>query len=224
MWLWCARKIRRPTVTFHAASSTGKPRPPAFFTPAPQESGRQCGWSRWRKAISKTCASRRVSMALCFCLGKDLPAAARSQFISVSIYRDGPVLASAMSLADGPRAVVSAHISEPLLWSPEEPNLYNLRIELHGPEGFLDGVDSYFGFRTITTQEGKVLLNGNPYYLKTVLDQGLLAAVEPHAAFRCRHAGRYPLDQGTWLQRNPEASEGGRSALPLLDGQDGSAP
>jgi hypothetical protein len=77
-----------------------------------------------------------------------------------------------MSLADGPRAVLSAHLSDPLLWSPEEPNLYNLRIELHGPEGLLDAVDGYFGIRVVSAQDGKVLLNGTPYYLKTVLDQG----------------------------------------------------
>ena len=32
--------------------------------------------------------------------------------------------------------------------------------------------DSYFGYRSVTTQSGKVILNGEPIYLKTVLDQG----------------------------------------------------
>ena len=40
-----------------------------------------------------------------------------------------------MSLADGPRALASAHISEPKLWSPDSPHLYGVRIELHGPDG-----------------------------------------------------------------------------------------
>ena len=95
-----------------------------------------------------------------------------SQIVSISIHDQGVTQASAMSLADGPRAVVSAYVSEPRLWSPDQPFLYGLRIELHGPEGLLDAVDSYFGIRTVTTQEGKVLLNGTPVYLKTVLDQG----------------------------------------------------
>jgi hypothetical protein len=47
-----------------------------------------------------------------------------------------------------------------------------VRLELHGPRGLIDGVDAYFGFRTITAQDGKVLLNGTPIYLRTVLDQG----------------------------------------------------
>ena len=77
-----------------------------------------------------------------------------------------------MSLADGPRAMLGATIAEPLLWSPDSPALYQVRFELQGPAGLLDSVESYLGFRSITTQNGKVLLNGDPIFLKTVLDQG----------------------------------------------------
>jgi beta-galactosidase/beta-glucuronidase len=97
---------------------------------------------------------------------------APSQFVTISVTERGRVLATAMSLADGPGAIVSAHISDPVLWSPDNPHLYDLRIELHGPDGFLDGADSYFGIRSVGTQDGKVLLNGHPLYLRTVLDQG----------------------------------------------------
>jgi beta-galactosidase/beta-glucuronidase len=95
-----------------------------------------------------------------------------AQYVNISIHEEGRTLASAMSLADGPRAVVSAQFAEPKLWSPDGPHLYGMRIELHGPEGLLDTVDSYFGIRSIGTQDGKVLLNGVPIYLRTVLDQG----------------------------------------------------
>jgi hypothetical protein len=33
-------------------------------------------------------------------------------------------------------------------------------------------VESYFGFRSIAIQDGRVMLNGNPIFLKMVLDQG----------------------------------------------------
>ncbi len=95
-----------------------------------------------------------------------------SQFVSISI-RDGEVtVASAMSLADGPGANVSAHLPDPKLWSPDQPALYDITIELHGHDGLVDSAECYFGIRSIATQDGKVLLNGNPIYLKTVLDQG----------------------------------------------------
>jgi beta-galactosidase/beta-glucuronidase len=95
-----------------------------------------------------------------------------SQFMTVAIQEENNILATAMSLADGPRAVAAAQLSGPKLWSPEGPHLYDVRIELHGPEGLLDTVDCYFGIRSIATQNGTILLNGNPIYLKTVLDQG----------------------------------------------------
>ncbi|WP_207956772.1 glycoside hydrolase family 2 protein [Rubrobacter tropicus] len=59
------------------------------------------------------------------------------------------------------------------LWSPEEPNLYDLRLELlDGAGKILDAAHSYFGMRKVETRDGKVFLNGNPYYQRLVLDQG----------------------------------------------------
>ncbi len=95
-----------------------------------------------------------------------------SQFVTATIQEGVRTIASGMSLASGPHTVLSASVAEPILWSPDTPYLYNVRFELHGPDGMLDATESYFGFRSIATQDGKVLLNGNPIYLKTVLDQG----------------------------------------------------
>lgn len=95
-----------------------------------------------------------------------------AQFVTMSILDETRGLASAMSLADGPTAAISAQVLEPKLWSPDQPHLYILHLELHGPTGLLDSVDSYFGIRSVSTQDGRVLLNGTPIYLKTVLDQG----------------------------------------------------
>lgn len=58
------------------------------------------------------------------------------------------------------------------LWSPEAPNLYTVRYTLlrDGVPG--DTAESYFGFRTVSIQGDKLLLNGRPLYLRMVLDQG----------------------------------------------------
>jgi len=59
------------------------------------------------------------------------------------------------------------------LWSPEEPNLYDLRLELLGADGeTLDSADAYFGVRKVEAREGRVYLNNRPYYQRLVLDQG----------------------------------------------------
>ena len=61
----------------------------------------------------------------------------------------------------------------PALWSPEHPNLYDLRLELLGQGGeVLDRVESYFGMRKIEVKSGKVLLNDRPLYQRLILDQG----------------------------------------------------
>lgn len=61
----------------------------------------------------------------------------------------------------------------PALWSPEEPNLYDLKVELlDEDDAVLDAVESYFGLRKIETRDGKVFLNNRPYYQRLVLDQG----------------------------------------------------
>ncbi|MEJ7842320.1 MAG: sugar-binding domain-containing protein [Rubrobacter sp.] len=59
------------------------------------------------------------------------------------------------------------------LWTPEEPNLYDLRLELLDSDGeTLDAVDSYFGVRKVEARDGEVFLNNRPYYQRLVLDQG----------------------------------------------------
>lgn len=60
---------------------------------------------------------------------------------------------------------------KPLLWTPENPHLYSMRIFTK-----TDEVETYFALRTINIEEkeGKqrVCLNGTPIFLHGVLDQG----------------------------------------------------
>lgn len=95
-----------------------------------------------------------------------------SQVLTFTVFDKGRELTSATSLAEGPAASLSVHVHEPKLWSPESPYLYTARVELRGPEGTLDSAETYFGIRSIAAQDGKVVLNGTPIYLKAVLDQG----------------------------------------------------
>jgi beta-galactosidase/beta-glucuronidase len=60
-----------------------------------------------------------------------------------------------------------------LLWSPEKPTLLEVRLELAGPNGrVLDQVSSYTALRSISIAQDRILLNGRPYPLRMVLDQG----------------------------------------------------
>ncbi|MCC7450497.1 MAG: glycoside hydrolase family 2 [Anaerolineae bacterium] len=58
------------------------------------------------------------------------------------------------------------------LWSPEDPNLYDVTIRLKDGSRVLDEVQSYCGMRKIAVVDGQIELNNRPYYMKLVLDQG----------------------------------------------------
>ncbi len=59
-----------------------------------------------------------------------------------------------------------------LLWSPERPTLIQAEVELWRGDERLDAVASYTALRSVGIQGDRFLLNGRPYYLRLVLDQG----------------------------------------------------
>jgi len=60
-----------------------------------------------------------------------------------------------------------------LLWSPHAPRLIDVELELWAGRGeLLDRVHSYTALRTVATEGERFLLNGRPYFLRMVLDQG----------------------------------------------------
>jgi len=60
-----------------------------------------------------------------------------------------------------------------LLWSPEHPTLIAAHLELRGAGGkLLDSVRSYTALRSVAVEGDRFLLNGRPFFLRMVLDQG----------------------------------------------------
>jgi beta-galactosidase/beta-glucuronidase len=112
---------------------------------------------------------------------------AQRNVVEVSVYLHAPSGAWRLvaEASEGGRAVARAEdltavatgwlsLSIPYakLWSPESPHLYDLDIRLYDGEVLLDEVRSYAGLRHIEMRDGHVRLNGEPVYLKMVLDQG----------------------------------------------------
>lgn len=76
-----------------------------------------------------------------------------------------------------------------LLWSPERPTLLDAEVRLLHGDQVLDEVQSYAALRSVTIQRDRFMLNGRPYKLRMVLDQGywpdtLLAAPDDAALRR----------------------------------------
>jgi beta-galactosidase/beta-glucuronidase len=58
------------------------------------------------------------------------------------------------------------------LWSPEQPYLYDLEIQLLDGEKVIDQASSYVGFRSISIEGKAIALNGQKLFQRLVLDQG----------------------------------------------------
>lgn len=69
------------------------------------------------------------------------------------------------------RITFIAKIKNPILWEIENPHLYKLKLELID-EKVIDIFEDSFGMRNISYNDGKVILNNKPVYLRGALDQG----------------------------------------------------
>jgi hypothetical protein len=86
--------------------------------------------------------------------------------VQADVVRDGNVLASTSApFADGV-VQLELRVESPEWWTPEHPALYTLLVTAGADERAIR-----FGFRTIATRDGRLLLNGEPLYLVGALDQ-----------------------------------------------------
>lgn len=76
-----------------------------------------------------------------------------------------------------------------MLWSPERPTLLDAHIRLKQRGRVVDEVYSYTALRSVDISRDRFLLNGRPYMLRLVLDQGCwpdsLFAAPDDDALRC---------------------------------------
>ncbi|GIU77645.1 MAG: beta-glucuronidase [Bryobacteraceae bacterium] len=85
---------------------------------------------------------------------------------------DQVVASGAGSLSDTKYLDAAAFVRNPRLWTLERPHLYDAVLELKKGAETLDTVQSYFGFREVSIENGRFCLNHRPVYLKFLLDQG----------------------------------------------------
>jgi beta-galactosidase/beta-glucuronidase len=72
-----------------------------------------------------------------------------------------------------PRATLTLPPDRVRPWSPGDPHLYDLSLELVGADGtVIDRARSYAGLRSVAIDGRAVLINGQPVFQRLVLDQG----------------------------------------------------
>ncbi|WP_034388911.1 glycoside hydrolase family 2 protein [Deinococcus sp. YIM 77859] len=100
--------------------------------------------------------------------------------VRVRLDRDGEVLADDRYSLQQHEVARQIALPDPgiddfrndLLWSPGHPQLLGATVELLRGEEVLDRVYSYTALRSVCVTGNRFLLNGRPYYLRMVLDQG----------------------------------------------------
>ena len=100
--------------------------------------------------------------------------------VEVTIRHGDIVLADDMYKLVGQEAIRKIALSDPgiddsrneLLWSPERPTLLDAALTLFHNGRELDRVTSYTALREFAINRDRLMLNGRPYPLRMVLDQG----------------------------------------------------
>ena len=109
------------------------------------------------------------------------PASVQSSALELEIaLKDGlgqDVLLATLPVDEAREISAEQHVDDPLLWSPESPHLYAVEITLQRDGVVLDAAHSYCAFRTVEVKPDeagvpRVHLNGAPYFVRGVLDQG----------------------------------------------------
>ena len=109
------------------------------------------------------------------------PASVQSSALELEIaLKDGlgqDVLLATLPVDEAGEISAEQHVDDPLLWSPERPYLYAVEATLQRDGVVVDTAHSYCAFRTVEVKKDvagvpRVHLNGAPYFVRGVLDQG----------------------------------------------------
>lgn len=92
--------------------------------------------------------------------------------VRASVLRDGKKITVASAAVVDKQAKLSISMPDAQLWSPDNPALYDLNLEVLQNGTPVDKVQSYFGIRTISIDGNKILLNNKPIWLNMALVQG----------------------------------------------------
>lgn len=92
--------------------------------------------------------------------------------VRVTVLHNGRKVTSVLAPVNSSKAQISLSMPDAQLWSPENPVLYDIDLELLQHGMLVDKVQSYFGIRAIGIDGNKILLNNKPIWLNMALVQG----------------------------------------------------
>lgn len=88
----------------------------------------------------------------------------------LTIERDGATVASTTVAIDDRTTTTTVTIPDADYWTPDNPVLYDLTVELDAGVT-VDTYEDYFGMRSVSFDDGDLYLNGEPFAMRGALDQ-----------------------------------------------------
>lgn len=107
-----------------------------------------------------------------FKLSVYLHAPAANWGIEAEVWDGDAMVASLRKPTTHGAARLFVRVPDAKTWSPDSPHLYDVKVRLIQNGERLDEVTTYAGMRSVELRDGQFLLNGEPVFMKMVLDQG----------------------------------------------------
>ncbi|RMB85361.1 glycoside hydrolase family 2 protein [Streptomyces shenzhenensis] len=135
----------------------------------------------WLEPVPRAAALRRPRITPDLASGSfflELPLTANlpGHRVRATLRDEAGEVAVAESRADldlAPRLVLPVPDGRRRAWSPADPHLYDLTLQLLDADGgIVDTARSYAGLRSVSARGKQLLLNGEPVFQRLVLDQG----------------------------------------------------
>ena len=101
----------------------------------------------------------------------ELSSAAPATTLQLTLSRGGTTVARSVYHFQSERFEAALALAQAEPWSPEAPNLYDLVIELIVDGKAIDAIERAVGFRRFEAKDGRLMLNGEPFYMFGALDQ-----------------------------------------------------
>lgn len=106
-------------------------------------------------------------------LSATLPKSAAGMTVEASISDNSQQVATQQATVSSDGSVsLTVIVPQAKPWTPETPQLYDLTLRLISGGRAVDMVTSYTAFRSVGIANGRLTLNGKPYFYRGVLDQG----------------------------------------------------
>ncbi|MHB0998083.1 MAG: glycoside hydrolase family 2 protein [Armatimonadota bacterium] len=94
-------------------------------------------------------------------------------WLQTNILSNGELVCSYESRVEDGYAQFDILITDPIAWEPGNPHLYDVEFQLFNNKIVVDSAKSYFGMRDVRTSGSRLLLNGEPFISRGILDQGM---------------------------------------------------